>query len=297
MDKLRCMEVFVAVVECGSFNRASEQFDISPVMVGKHIRQLEQHLGARLLQRSTRRQSLTDAGVTFYAHCRTLLADIHRAELAVDSLQAAPQGTLRISAPVTLGSCVVAPLLADYLRQQPQVNAELVLSDARVDLIKERFDLAVRIGEAGSDELVARPLGPYRMVICAAPAYLARYGTPQTLGDLANHQCLRHMAWNKNTAWHLSGAEPDGGWPLLSHFVSNDGNALRQAALRGGGLILQPRVLLADDIAAGRLVPLLTDYAPPARLVHLVYLPDTQSRPKLNSFVAFLLQHSGKIFT
>ncbi|KPC53426.1 LysR substrate-binding domain-containing protein [Amantichitinum ursilacus] len=291
MDRLRGMEVFVAVVESGSLSKAAEQFEISAVMVGKHIRQLETHLGARLLQRSTRRQSLTDAGAAFFAHCRTVLEEVRRAELAVESLQATPQGTLRISAPTTLGSWIIAPLLADFLRAHPQVNAELVLSDSRADLIKERFDIAVRIGELGSDELVARPMGAYRMVIAAAPDYLARFGTPHSLADLAQHRCLSHLAWSNRNAWQLNDTAGAGAWPAESRFTANDGNALRLAALRGAGLILQPAVLLANDIAAGRLTPVLADYLPPARPIHLVYLPDSQPRPKLTSFVAFMLQH------
>ncbi len=198
---------------------------------------------------------------------------------------------MRISAPTTLGSWVIAPLLADYLRAQPQVQAELVLSDSRADLIKERFDIAIRIGELGSEELVARPLGAYRMVIAAAPEYLTRFGTPQALADLAQHRCLSHMAWSNRNAWQLNDMHGAGAWPQQSCFTANDGNALRLAALRGAGLILQPEVLLAEDIAAGRLLAVLADYLPPARPIHLVYLPDNQPRPKLSSFVAFMLQH------
>lgn len=293
MDKLRSMEVFVAVVEAGNFSAAADQLDMSGVMVGKHIRQLEAHLGMRLLQRSTRRQSLTEAGGGFYDNCRKVLEQVRWAETSVESLRAVPRGLLRISAPFTLGACVIAPLLASYLEAYPDVRAELALSNARVDLIEEGYDLAVRIGPLGDAELVARPLAPYQMVICASPGYLERKGVPASPADLERHHCLTHLVWNSRGGWPLSGAAGGLTWPTEGRFASNDGHALRGAALMGAGLLLQPRVLLADDLAAGRLVTVLDRYVPPARPVHLVYLPDFRPRPKLTSLVDYLSPRLG----
>lgn len=289
MDKLRCMQVFVSAVEAGNFSAAAETLDISSVMVGKHIRQLETLLGTRLLQRSTRRQSLTEAGAAFYQSTLTVLEQVRMAEKSIEHMQATPRGLLRISAPTTLGACAVAPLLPDYLAQFPDIRVELVLSNARVDLIEDEFDLAIRVGELDDTGLVARPLRPYRMAIAASPAYLARAGTPDSWHDLAHHQCLIYQIWNGRNAWYLDG-KPEQVWPAQSRFASNDGHALRYAALQGAGLVLQPEVLLADDIASGRLVPVLETHWPPVRPVHLVYLSDRRPRPKLDTLVDYLLQ-------
>src|ERR1700692_378951 len=293
MDKLRCMEAFVAVVETGNFSAAADKLDVSSVMVGKHIRQLEELLGARLLQRSTRRQSLTEAGAAFYESARTVLEQVRVAEHSIETMQATPRGLLRMSAPVTLGACAVAPLISGYLRQHTEVKVELVLSNTRVDLIEEGFDMAIRIGALADSELVARPLRPYRMIICAAPAYLERAGVPRTSADLANHQCLAHLVWNGRTTWQLED-KPEYAWPAETRFASNDGQALRAAAVNGAGLILQPEVLLADDLASGRLVPLLHSHVSAARAAHLVDLRDRPPRRKLMSLVEYLLERMSE---
>ncbi len=199
------MQAFVAVVEHGSFNAAAEYMAVSSVMVGKYVQQLEAHLGVRLLQRNTRRQSLTDAGRNYLAGCRTVLEQVQQAEASVEGMQAQPQGVLRISAPVTWGSCVLAPLVAQYLAAYPQVTVELDLSNRRVDLIEEQFDAVVRMGQIGSAEWVARPLPPYAMQICAAPSYLQRKGIPRHPADLRNHDCLTHLAWRGGHGWRLRG--------------------------------------------------------------------------------------------
>ncbi|WP_119155101.1 LysR substrate-binding domain-containing protein [Caldimonas tepidiphila] len=288
MDKLRSMEVFVAVAEAGGFSRAAEALDISAVMVGKHVRQLEERLGARLIQRSTRRQRLTDAGRLFYEESRRVLEQLRWAELSVERLREEPGGLLRVSAPVTLGGCLIAAHAADFMARHPAVRIELVLSDGLVDLAAEGFDLAIRIGELGQPHLVARPLAPYRMVICASPDYLARHGRPRVPQDLGSHRCLGHLSWNSANAWRLCGTGEEAQWPADAPFASNHGPALRAAALRGAGLVLQPEVLLAEDIAAGRLETVLEAHVPPPRPVHLLYLPDRRPLPKLAGFVAHL---------
>lgn len=293
MDTLRCMQAFVAVAEHGSFSAAASQLQVSAVMVGKYIQQLETHLGVRLLQRNTRRQSLTDAGRNYLVGCRSVLEQVQQANASVAGLQAQPQGLLRISAPVTWGSCVLAPLVAQYLAAYPQVTVELDLSNRRVDLIEEQFDAVVRMGRIGSAEWVARPLPPYAMQICAAPAYLQRKGIPRHPGELRDHDCLTHVAWRGGHGWRLRG-HPEQDWSEHSRLLCNDGDGLRRAALAGAGLILQPAVLLADDIASGRLQPVLADYLPEPRPLHLVYLPDRRPRPKLSSFVDFLLDRMSR---
>lgn len=292
MDKLRNIEVFICVVESGNFSSAAEKLGISAVMVGKHIQQLEKHLNARLLQRTTRKQSLTDAGDVLYENGKRVLEQMKATENAMESLQSVPTGLLRISAPVSLGSSVIAPMLARYLNLYPQVKAELVLSNARVDLIGENFDVAIRIGEIGDDRLVARPMRPYEMVICASPDYLQRNGTPASPEDLKTHPCLIHSVWNQSEGWHLANVgQTTSAWPVNSRYVSNDGHALRNAALEGAGLLLQPKVLLAGDILSGRLIPVLESFIPAPRAVHAVYLPDFRPRAKLNSLINYMTEH------
>ena len=288
MDKLRSMEVFVAVVDRGSFTAAAEAFGISPVMVGKHIRALEERLGAALLARTTRRQSLTEIGRQYADQCRAILAQISAAESGAEAMRAAPRGKLKITAPVSFGSEWVSPAMTEYLALHPEVSLELNLNDRLVDIVEEGYDAAIRIGVLEDSGLVARALRPYGMVICAAPAYLARAGTPRTPEDLAQHECLDFMQWTHQVRWRLKG-QPGAGKVRESRFRSNNGQALRTAALRGFGIVMQAEIMLAQDIAAGRLIPVLHDYVPAARPMHLVYSRDRQPTPKLTTFIAFML--------
>ena len=293
MDKLRNMEVMAAVVEAGSFAAAARQLGISAVMVGKHIQQLEGHLGARLFQRSTRQNSLTEVGAAFYEDSKRVLEQVRWAESAVERSRAVPQGLLRVSAPFTLGNHVIAPLVADFLQRHEQVRVDLQLTDSVVDLAGEGFDVAVRIGKVVDEGLVARPLRPYRMVIAAAPAYLQRHGTPKRAADLAQHQCLGHSVWQRRVEWTLRDGNEEFFWPEHARLTCNQGDGLRQAALRGLGLIMQPEVLLADDLTSGALVAVMAHCLPPARAVQLVYAPDRRQLPKLARFVEHVVGMLG----
>jgi DNA-binding transcriptional LysR family regulator len=290
MDKLRSMEIFIAVVDAGSFTAAAERFDISPVMVGKHIRELEERLGARLLTRTTRRQSLTEIGLQYAERCRAILADIDDAESGAEAMRATPRGTLKLTSATSFGTQCLAPALADYLALYPEVSADLQLNDRFVDIVEEGFDVAVRIGALDDSTLVARPLMPYTMTLCASPAYLKRAGVPRTPEDLHQHECIDYAHWNRRVSWKLK--TKDGGEMALpaSRFRSNNGQALRMAALRGYGIIMQAELLLGEDIAAGRLVPILQKYLPPPRPIHLVYPRDRTPTPKLTTFVDFMLE-------
>ncbi|CAB3760103.1 LysR family transcriptional regulator [Burkholderia sp. MSh2] len=293
MDKLRSMETFVAVVEGGNFTEAAQRLGMSAVMVGKYVRELEERLGARMLERTTRRQSLTDAGRVFYDDAKRALEHVRLAETSVERLRASPSGTLRISAPLTFGSCVVAPLAAAFQQMYPLVRIELELSNRVVDLVDEGFDLAIRIGALGDVDLIAKPLAPYRMTICASPGYLARHGRPETPQDLGVHHCLSHSVWNGRNGWKLAGW--DG--PSVSTdpvFTCDDGNGLRMAAIAGAGLLLQPEVLVAHDLASGALVPVLQAYLPEPHPIHIVYRRDRRPLPKLTRFVAHLLEHAAE---
>jgi DNA-binding transcriptional LysR family regulator len=284
------MEVFVAVVDAGSFTAAAEMFAMSPVMVGKHIRQLEEKLGARLLARTTRRQSLTEIGRQYAERCRQILADIKAAESGAEAMRSTPRGTLRISAPVSFGTQRLAPAMTDYLAAHPDVSLDLDLSDRMIDLVEEGYDAAIRIGELRDSTLVARPLTEYRMMLCASPEYLKQAGTPKTPEDLAHHQCLDFAPLNRRVRWNLNGTESE--FPA-SRFRSNQGQALRMAALRGYGILLQSEALLGEDVASGRLVPVLEEYLPAPRPVSLVYPRDRLATPKMTTFIAFMLERFG----
>lgn len=294
MDKLRGMETFIAVVESGSFTGAATRLEMSAVMAGKYIAQLEARLGTRLLERNTRRQSLTDAGRVYYDEAKRVLEQLAIAESAVERLRAAPAGTLRVTAPTSFGGCVVAPLTATFLQAWPDVRVELDLTNRRVDLVEEGVDLAIRIGEIHHEDLVAKHLCAYRMVICAAPDYLARYGTPQTPADLRDHLCLSHTVWTARNEWRLPGVEGEVRWKRDAILRCNDGYGLRMAARAGAGLLLQPEVLVAEELENGKLIRVLEDFTPAPRPVHLLWRQDLRPLPKLTQFIAHLIAHAGE---
>ena len=296
MDKLRGMETFVAVVECGSFTGAAARLEMSAVMVGKYIALIEGQLGTRLLERNTRRQSLTDAGRVYFDEARRVLEQVANAERSVERLRLAPAGTLRVSAPVSFGASIIAPLTASFLQAWPEVRVELDLTNRMVDLVDEGIDLAIRIGDIQRTDLVAKYLAPYRMAICAAPDYLTRHGTPQTPVDLVGHQCLSHTVWTARNEWRLPGAAEEVRWKRDAVLRCNDGYALRMAAVAGAGLLLQPEVLLAEDLANGRLVRILQNYTPEPRPIHLLWRQDLRPLPKLTRFVEHLLKEVNGIY-
>jgi DNA-binding transcriptional LysR family regulator len=292
MDKLRSMEVFLAAVDTGSFTAAAQRFGISAVMVGKHVRELEQLLDASLLARTTRRQSLTEIGRQYAEQCRTILASIASAEAVAETMRATPRGDLRVTSPISFGIEWLSPALAEYLRAYPEVSVELNLNDRFVDLVEEGFDVAVRIGVLQDSTMVARPLKPYAMCICASPAYLAERGAPRTPEDLAQHECLEFTGWLPQLRWRLKD-QRDGRHVPRSRYRANSSPALRRAALAGFGLIMQAEMTLLPDLAAGRLVRVLDDYLPPPRPMQLVYSRDRRATPKLTSFVDFMLERFG----
>ncbi|QEL54295.1 LysR family transcriptional regulator [Chromobacterium paludis] len=294
MDRLLSMELFVAVVDLGSFTAAAEAHRLSQPMVGKHIAALEQRLGGRLLVRTTRRQQLTELGQHYYQRCRTILAELAAAEDAAALLREQPRGVLRVNASVTFGTLRLAPLLAEFMALYPELGVELELSDQLVDLVADGYDAVFRIGHLPDSGLVGRRLKPYRMMIAASPAYLARRGKPETPADLARHDCLGFSRWQRDDGWdalaRLHGVEIPS-----SRFLCNQGQALRQLALAGAGLALQAEALLAADVADGRLVPLLDGYLPEAKPMHLIYPADRQPLPKLRVFVDFIVGRLGEL--
>jgi DNA-binding transcriptional LysR family regulator len=282
------METFIAVVECGSFTGAASRLGLSAVMVGKYIAQLESQLATRLLERNTRRQSLTDAGRVYFDEAKRVMEQVSIAESAVERLRLAPAGTLRVSAPTSFGASVIAPLTATFLQAWPAVRVELDLTNRMVDLVDEGFDLAIRIGEIHQEDLVARYLAPYRMVICAAPAYLARYGTREA-GRSRRSSLPVPYGLDRPQRVAAAGHGGEVRWKRDAVLRCNDGYALRQAAIAGAGLLMQPEVL-ADALASGSLVRVLEAWTPQPRPVHLLWRQDRRPLPKLTQFIAHLQQ-------
>jgi len=293
VDRLTSMSVFVRVAETGGFAAAAKEVGMSPAMVAKHIQAIEARLGARLLHRTTRRQSLTDVGQLYLARARTVLADFDAAEAAGSELQSTPRGILRVTAPVVLGAHGLAPLLASFRAACPDVQVELMLHDRVVDLMDEGFDVALRSGAVTDPGVVARPLRPLRMLLCASPAYLRQRGLPRRPADLARHECLGFAHWVHKDRWRLIGPKGEEVVRLKSAITVNNGEALRQAALAGAGIVMQSELLLQADLDAGRLVRVLPRHAPPERPAHLLYLPQRRPSPKLQRFVAHVLAHLG----
>ena len=293
MDKLHSMEIFVATVDAGSFTAAAQAFDISAVMVGKHINQLEKLLGTRLLARTTRRQSLTEIGSQYYEQCCAILAQIRQAESAAEQMRSAPRGRLKITSAISFGSEVLAPALVEYLEKYPEVDIDLDLSDRLVDVVGERIDAAIRIGHLDDSSLVARPLQSYKMLICAAPAYLKKFGTPKKPADLAKHQCLDLAHWKKASRWRLKG-DTDPTLVVPARLRSNNGQAIKRAGMAGLGIIMQPEMLLLEEVRVGRLVSLLHAYVPVPKPMNLIYPRDLQSTPKLRTFIDFVLSKFGE---
>ena len=251
MDRITSMQVFVKVADLGSFAAAANELGLSPAMVAKHIRTLEERLQITLIRRTTRRQSLTDVGLSFLERCRLILAEVEAAENLAAESQSAPRGLLRVNAPVTFGSTSLASALPIYLRANPQVQVDLSITDRMVDLVDEGFDAVIRIGELSDTSLRARAMTPYEMVLCAAPSYLEIRPAPQRPADLAAHACLGFAHWLPRNQWHFEGPEGTRTVEVRGPLTVNMGHALRMAALAGLGIILQPRILLQDDIDRG----------------------------------------------
>lgn len=293
MDRLESLNFFVKAVELGSFSAAAEALRTSPQLVGKHVQLLEQRLGVKLLNRTTRRQSLTEIGRNFFERARNILAEVEAAEALAAETRAVPRGHLRINAPVTFGIHALAPKLNDYLAAYPDVTIDMTMANRYVDVIEEGYDAVFRVGDLTDSGLIARPLRPYQLILCASPAYLASHPPIRTPQDLQAQECLGFSHTSLRTHWTFEGPEGLINIPVRSRLMMDNGEGLLPAALAGIGLLLQPIELVEHDIATGRLVPLLPNYAIPSRPMHILYAPDRRMTPKLRSFIDFILEAFG----
>lgn len=287
MDRLTAMEVFVRAVDSGSFSAAGETLQMSSQLVGKHVQKLEQHLGVQLLHRSTRRQSLTDFGRTFYERARIILSEVETAEGMAAETRAVPSGRLRINAPVSFGMRTLSPCLPDYMKMYPDVSVELSLSNRAVDLIDEGFDAVFRVGELSDTGLIARRLAPYRLILCASPDYIMAHETLMSPWDLQKHECLGFSHTALRTHWTFDGPEGRMVVPVAGRLMVDHGEPLLYAALQGLGIMLQPLEMVQDFLLDGRLAELLPEYPAPTRPLHVLYAPDRRLTPKLRSFLDF----------
>lgn len=294
MDRLTGMAVFARVVEARSFTGAAAQLGMSKSAVSKAISALEDRLGARLLNRTTRRLSTTEVGRAFYERCVRIVAEAEEAELAVTRLQEVPRGTLRVNAPLSFGVLHLARALPDFLRRHLELRVEIEFTDRFVDLVEESWDLAVRIAHLPDSSLIARRLADSEMLVCAAPAYWRRHGRPSVPEDLAGHDCITHFYGASPNEWAFLGK--DGrpvGVRVGGSFHTNNGTVALRVTLAGLGVALLPRFICGPDLAAGRLEAVLTERMAPPPGIYAVYPHNRHLSAKVRAFVDFLVERFG----
>jgi DNA-binding transcriptional LysR family regulator len=293
MDRWLAMDAFVRIVESGSFVGAADRLGLSTSSLSRLVAELEQHLGARLLNRTTRRLSLTEGGQSYYERCVTLLADLAEAEAIAGQSAAEPRGTIRLTCSYSMAEQRVAPAIAAFAEQHAQVKFELVVSDRVVDLVEEGFDLAIRVGALGSDRLVARRLGSMKLVPCAAPAYLARHGVPRAPADLAGFNALTYAYSSAPRLWRFTDREGRAHEVRVGGSMhANSGDALRSAAIGGLGIINEPDFLLREALDRGQLVRVLPEYKAGGGDIWAVY----PSRRHLSLKVRLFVDHIAVAF-
>lgn len=290
MDRLTSLSVFTQVVERGGFSAAARRLDMSTAMVSNHVQALEDRLGVRLLNRTTRRVSTTEVGRAYYERCVRILGELEEADNAATALQMTPRGSLRLFASIHIVP-FIAPVVTQFLAQYPEASIDLTIGERAVDLVEEGFDLAVRSTPPPESNLIVRNLTPWRHVLCCAPAYLETHGRPQQPQDLTRHNCLRFALYPFGDEWHFT---TPGGEPLAikvnGNLVTNSGQALLHTALAGGGLFLGPSFIVGEDLAAGRLVPLLEDHVPVEFAINALYPHRHHLSAKVRCFIDLAVQ-------
>lgn len=297
LDRLTSLEVFARVAAVGSLSGAARTMGLSQTMVTKHVAALEARLGTRLFHRTTRRLSITEAGRSYLESSERILADMEAADAAVARERIEPRGLLRVNVPVVFGTRQIAPLIAGFSERHPEVTVELGLNDRLVDLAEEGWDLVIRIGKLRDSSMMARRLAPNRLVVCAAPSYLAKHGTPRSVADLSAHNCLGYTLTQQGSAaeWPF-GVDGEIRIQISGTLRANNGDALRAATLAGLGLSRQPTFIVADDLRAGTLVALPLDQPEiQTSAVHAVYLPDRRPPAKVRAFIDFLAGHFAPV--
>jgi len=291
VDRFNALAAFAKVVELGSFAKAAERLSLSTSAVSRQVADLEAHLHVRLLNRTTRRISLTEAGQSFYERCVQLLADLEETEAAVRSAAVEPRGTLRITCGVSFGERHLAAAVAEFAARHRELSFDLDLSDRTVDLVEEGFDLAIRIGPSRHQALVSRRIGTTQLVCCAAPGYLERHPAPVVPADLEQHDCLVYAYSTLSSAWTFESGDGERHAPRIRpRHRTNNGRMLAALAAAGLGIVLEPDFIVAPEVRAGRLVRLLPGFQPPRSPIAAVYPSRRHLSAKVRSFVSHLAE-------
>ena len=291
MDLVSAMATFVRAVDAGSLSAAARSLPSSLTSVSRQISALEEHFRTRLLLRTTRRLALTDEGRILYERAKAVLGEVKEIEAALTRDRHQPSGRIRVASPSLMGRLLIAPLLAEFLRRYPALSVDLLLVDRAVDTVEEDIHLAIRIGRLRDSQLVARKLADLRMIVCASPAYLAQRGTPETPGDLAHHDCLVFSDAPGSAEWRFADDGKTGRKIRISgRLWMNSLEALATVAKEGAGIVRVPSWQVEADLAAGRLVRLLTDYEPAPVPLHLMFQPSRLASPKIRAFADYLVE-------
>ncbi len=293
MESFGAIPVFVAVVEYGGFSPAARFLGISKSAVSKRITQLEEQLGVKLLHRTTRKLSLTEAGEHYYEHASKANAAAQDAEDAVAQLQGEPQGRLRINTPMSFGRLHMAPMIPEFLKKYPKISIDLVMDDKVVDLVSGSFDIAIRTGELADSSLVARRLAPLNSVLCASPEYLKTNSVPQQLDDLLQHNCLSFSYSNDVKEWSFIKEDKRFNIEVTGNYQVNNSEALRDAVLQGLGIARLPTFVAGPDIKSGKIIPLFTDYQMPSQVISAVLIERQFMPAKVRAFLDFSIAFFG----
>ena len=295
MDRLTALNVFRHAVELGSFAAASRHLGLSPAAISKNISELEAHLAVRLLNRTTRRMSLTEAGALYYDRVVQVLDDLEDADGALGPMQQVPKGLLRVSAPMTLTLARLSSAMPAFLSRYPEISLDLRMDDRRVNIVEDGFDIAIRASDRLEDSsLVARKLMSMPHVVCAAPSYLDRHGAPLSPGDLKDHTCIQFTLSGHADEWTFSKADASASVAIDGRYKATSSLAVRDALVAGFGLSLIPRLYVAEDIAQGRLCTVLDDWSPVETSVYAVYPSRRHVVAKVRAFLDFLVEELGE---
>jgi DNA-binding transcriptional LysR family regulator len=293
VDRLTSLTAFVRVVDTGGFSAAGRKLNMSTTMVSNHVQALEERLGARLLNRTTRKVSLTEVGRAYYDRCTQILADIEQADDIAGALQSTPRGTLRIYTNTHIVQ-FLSPVVAEFLATYPGANVDLAIGERNVDMIDENFDLAVRMLPPPDSSLIVRSLATWRHVLCCSHGYLEKHGKPEQLADLTERNCLRHVSYPYGDEWRFADRKGASASVRVSgNLVSNSGETLHRATLAGVGIWLAAGFLVRDDLESGELVRLLPEYRPVEFSMNAVYPHRHHLSAKVRTFIDLLARHAS----
>jgi len=293
MDKLTSIRAFARVVQQGSFAAAARDLRLSRSAVSKYVIELEQELGVQLLSRTTRSVTPTENGQAYYERCTAILSDLEEADLVVTRLQSEPRGLLRVNAPMSFGTLHLGRAVADFMEKYPDLQVQLVLSDQQIDPVQEGFDVTLRIADLPSSSLIARKIAPALRVVCAAPSYLERRGTPKHPNELRDHDCLAYGHLATGNKWKLTGPDGDHWIHIPWTLCTNNGEVLRDSAVRGRGIVLLPTFIAGGDLQQGSLRTILTDYKAPEISIYAIYPETRHLSVKVRVFIDFLVERFG----